>query len=510
MAASAVLGAGLGLGSVRALAAADRPSLPIPPEIRANDQGEINLTARTGFRQWVPAGPTATYGINGEFLGPTVRVNRGDKVTMNVRNTVPQDITMHWHGLEIPGKDDGGPHNIIKPGLTWSPQLTIDQSAATLWYHPHFYPTTAELVLLGLPGLFIIDDEESAGLGLPSTWCLDDIPIIMQDRRFDGEGQFFHRFNMLAITTGYIGDVMLVNGARNPVATTAKGWLRLRLLNGCNARTLRLKLSDDRSFYVVASDSGLLSAPVELKELEIYSGERFEILVDGRDGTPFDLVTLPVTQAGMNLPPFHEALPMATISPTGADGTGKLPDKLVELEPLDPDLPAVSQELVMGMRLDDQGMGLLKAAGLMEMNKSGTFDQAVADKVTKDFIEGPVLTIARQLSANTVNGRSFEMTDVPFSAALGQNLRWLISEGTDNMVHPVHIHGCRFRILALDGKPPPDYLAGWKDMAPISMGGTCEIQVRFNHPASEQTPFMAHCHNLEHEDSGMMTQFSVG
>ncbi|MEM7025897.1 MAG: multicopper oxidase domain-containing protein, partial [Pseudomonadota bacterium] len=262
--------------------ASERPALPIPPELRADGKGEIALRAQPGQQQFLPGLSTPTYGINGPFLGPAVRVRRGDQVTMNVTNALGEDITIHWHGLKIPGDLDGGPYTVIKPGNTWRPTLSIEQPAATCWFHPHYYPSTAELVIKGLAGLFLIDDEESDALGLPSRWGVDDIPLILQDRRFNADGSFFHRFNLVAVTTGYVGDTMLVNGAPYPEAQTAQGWLRLRLLNGSNARSYRLALSDNRSMFVVASDGGLLAEPVELKELMLYAGERYELLVDAR------------------------------------------------------------------------------------------------------------------------------------------------------------------------------------------------------------------------------------
>jgi blue copper oxidase len=487
----------------------ERPRLPIPPELRADTKGEIMLRAQPDQQQFLPGLTTPTYGINGPFLGPAIRVRRGDKVAMKVTNGVEEDITMHWHGLKIPGDADGSPYTVIKPGRTWQPTLNIEQPAATCWFHPHLYPTTAELVIKGLAGLFLIDDEESDALGLPSQWGVDDIPLILQDRRFNADGSFFHRFNLVAVTTGYVGDTMLVNGAHYPEAQTARGWLRLRLLNGSDARSYRLALSDHRSMFVVASDGGLLSAPVELKELMMYAGERYEVLIDARNGIPFDLVTRPVDQLAMNLPPFDTELGLVTLRPDGAEGKGALPDALVDLPQLVEDLPSASQNLVMGMRLDDQGMGLLKSAGLMIMNMSNKTDPEVVKAVNKVITDSPALPLEEQLSANTVNGKSFEMGVVPFGTSLKSEERWIISEGSDRMLHPVHIHGCQFRILSAGGRAPPAHMAGWKDIAPVEKGSTCEIQIRFEHPATKEYPFMAHCHILEHEDSGMMTNFTV-
>lgn len=493
----------------RRLSAQTRPTLPIPPMLKADADGVIALTAQTGTIRFLPGVETPTYGYNGDYLGPAIRVRRGETATFRVTNALGEDISTHWHGLKIPGKDDGSPYSLIKPGQTVDVRFTIAQPAATCWYHPHVYPTTAELVIKGLAGLFVIDDEEADALPLPSNWGVDDIPLVLQDRRFNADGTVFHRFNLAAVTTGYVGDTMLVNGAAYPVARAARGWVRLRLLNGSNARGYRLAASDNRTLYVIASDGGLLSEPVAVSELPIQAGERYEVLVDCRDGRAFDLMTLPVTQMAMALPPFDTPLAILTIDPTGAEGTGAMPDSLVALPPLVADLPPARFTLEMGMNLDKQGMGAFRDAGLMEMMASGSADPAIVERVRALLYDGPALSLEEQLSANAINGQPFKMGAVPYSTVTGRDERWIISEGTDRMLHPVHIHGCQFRILSLGGKPPPAHMAGWKDMAPISNGQRCEIQIRFDHPAPKATPFMAHCHNLEHEDSGMMTDVSV-
>jgi blue copper oxidase len=505
-----VLSAAAGFSPARTLAQnGARPPLPIPTELRPDAGGAIVLEARAGSMQFQSGPATATYGINGPYLGPTLRLRRGQKVVAKVQNGVRQPITMHWHGLIIPGAADGGPHQGILPGSRWSAELSIDQPAATLWFHPHIYPTTAELVIKGLAGLLIIDDDESNGLPLPSRWGVDDLPLIIQDRRFTADGQFFERFNIMAVTNGYVGDTVLLNGAHFPEARTARGWLRLRVLNGSNARSYALAASDGRSFFVIASDGGLLETPVELKQLLIHAAERFEVLVDGRNGRPFEVITLPVGPDIMRLPPFDQPLPRVTIRPEGADGAGRLPDRLAALPPLPEHLPPVSQELVMNMFRDKQGMMALEKAGLMAMGKNGKTDPAVITRVVDLIVNGPALPQSVQLSANGVNGKPFALGEEGFAAPRDQLLHWRIAEGSDRMLHPVHIHGCQFRIISQNGKPPEPQRAGWKDVAPISAGGVSEILVRFPHPAGRDDPYMAHCHILEHEDSGMMAQFTA-
>lgn len=499
------------LGAPRMSAAADRPVLPIPAELRAGSTGAIEINARKGRQSFLPGVDTPTYGFNAPYLGPAIRVRRGHKLTVHVNNRLDEDITLHWHGLIIPGPVDGGPYNVIAPGGRWTVQLPIDQPAATLWFHPHLYPATAELVIKGLAGLFIVDDEESDALGLPSRWGIDDLPVILQDRRFNAGGTFFHRFNEIAIAAGYVGDVMLVNGAVQPVATTARGWLRMRILDGSNARNFRLAMSDGRSFFVVGSDGGLLSQPVEVKELAIAAGERYEVLVDARDGKPFDLVSLPVVhQPIMRLPPFHRSLTLLSVKPAGVDGTGKLPDALVGLPAIPERLPPVSQGLVMQMFRDTNARRLLMRSGLMEMSKSGKTDPSVVARVVDLITNGPTLPLKTQLTANGVNGKSFSFTEKGISAPIGTDMVWAISEETDKMLHPVHIHGCQFRVVKLDGADPPAQLAGWKDTVPIENAGHAEIYLRFPLAAPVDAPYMAHCHILEHEDSGMMTEISVG
>jgi cuproxidase len=488
---------------------AARPALPIPQELKANARGEIAFSARAGTVDFLPGQRTATYGYNGPFLGPALRLRRGQTVMIDFANHLSDPTTVHWHGLIIPGDVDGGPHRTVAPGQHWRPTLSINQPAATLWFHPHFYPTTAAQVTKGLAGLLVIDDEDTDRLKLPSRWGIDDIPLIIQDRRFRHDGQFFDRMNITAVTNGYVGDVPLVNGVQYPEARTTRGWVRLRLLDGSNARSYVLRASDGRSLFVIGSDGGLLESPVELKQIVIHAGERFEVMVDCRSGTPFDLVTLPVEQPIMRLPPFDGPVSLVTIRPAGAVGPGELPDSLVKLPPAPAELPTVSQQLVMNMFRDEDGMMPLMEAGLMATAKNGETNPTVAARVTKLIVDQPELSKAAQLSANGVNGRPFALDKPGFAARRSQELRWRISEASDRMLHPVHVHGCQFRIVSASGQPPEAYRGGWKDTAPISAGGFSEILVSFPYPAGPDAPYMAHCHILEHEDSGMMAQFTV-
>ena len=173
---------------------------------------------------------------------------------------------------------DGGPHQPVEPGETWRPSWTVDQPAATLWYHPHPHGETAEHVYRGVAGMFIVDDPEAADLDLPDDYGVDDIPVIIQDRSFDSDNQLDDAGRFLA-NVGVLGDEILVNGTHDPHLDVTTERVRLRLLNGSNARSYDLGFVDGRTFQVVGTDGGLLGAPVEVDRVPLSPGERAEVVV---------------------------------------------------------------------------------------------------------------------------------------------------------------------------------------------------------------------------------------
>ena len=330
----------------------------------------------------------------------------------------------------------------------------------------------------------------------------------------------------MSAAVGWFGDTLLTNGALYPEHASPRGWLRLRLLNGCNARSLNFATSDKRPLYVVASDGGLLAEPVKVDELPVLMGERFEVLVDTSDGKPFDLVTLPVSQMGMAIAPFDKPQPVLRVQPLVIPASGKLLDTLAALPAL-PSLTGLTQrqlQLSMDPMLDRMGMQALMEkygdqamAGMdhgmmghgdmsdmgnmhhgdMSMNHGSGMEHGMSSGKGFDFH-----------NANRINGKAFDMNEPMFAAARGQYERWVISGKGDMMLHPFHIHGTQFRILSENGKPPAAHRRGWKDTVRVE-GDVSEVLVKFDHPAPKEFAYMAHCHLLEHEDTGMMLGFTV-
>ena len=225
----------------------------------------FDLDVRAGATQFRDGVATETWGVDGTYLGPTLRAARGDDVEIAVHNGADAVTTMRWHGMHLPASMDGGPHQEVAPGETWRPTWTIDQPASTLWYHPHPHGRTAEHVDRGVAGVLIVDDEEEADLDLPRTYGVDDLPVIVQDRNFDGDNQF-----------GGAGRGDELSGQRDvrPVVDVADERVRLRLLNGSNARFFDFGFVDGRSFEVIASDGGLLRLPVTVDRVPLSPGER--------------------------------------------------------------------------------------------------------------------------------------------------------------------------------------------------------------------------------------------
>ncbi|EPS2040233.1 TPA: multicopper oxidase CueO [Citrobacter braakii] len=515
----------------RSVFAADRPALPIPDLLTADASNRMQLIVQAGQSSF--AGKTATtWGYNGSLLGPAVKLSKGQSVTVDIHNQLAEETTLHWHGLEIPGEVDGGPQGIIPAGGKRSVTFTPDQRAATCWFHPHQHGKTGHQVAMGLAGLVLIEDEEIRKLLLPKQWGIDDVPVIIQDKQFSADGQVDYQLDIMTAAVGWFGDTLLTNGVIYPQHAAPRGWLRLRLLNGCNARSLNIAASDNRPLYVIASDGGLLAEPVKVTELPMLMGERFEVLVDVSDGKAFDLVTLPVGQMGMAIAPFDKPHPVMRVQPLLITASGTLPDTLTSMPALpslegltvrklqlsmDPMLDMMGMQMLMKkygaqamagmdhgkmmghMNNDNMGHGNMKHGNMNhgEMGNMQHGDMGNMKHGTFDFH-----------NANRINGQAFDMNKPMFAAAKGQHERWVISGQGDMMLHPFHIHGTQFRILSENGKAPAAHRAGWKDTVRVE-GGVSEVLVKFDHDAPKEHAYMAHCHLLEHEDTGMMLGFTV-
>ena len=462
-------------------AAATPQPLRIPGLLDARKlANSVSLAVQDGTTEFFPGRTSKTLGYNGSYLGPTIRVNRGDEVEIAVTNALNEDTTVHWHGLLIPAELDGSPHQLIRPGATWRPRLPIRQPAATLFYHPHVHGRTGAQVYSGLAGVLLVTDDEERALGLPSEYGVDDLPLVLQDRLFE-DGLMVLPEGMMTVMQGRRGNTTLVNGTANPFARVPGRLVRLRLINGSNARIFDLSFDDQRTFHWIASEGGLLEEPVQMRSLTLAPGERAEILVDFSDGRGVALRTAPDTNLPMMIGPGSRVRSLAqeifggggeivlNFEPTGRQDPALPPGRLISRQGANASQATRRRRFVLGM-----GMGGMMGGG---MGSAGGM---------------------------TINGRPFEMDRIDEQVALGDTEIWEISG--EMMSHPFHIHGVQFEGLSRNGGSPIARDAGMRDT--VLVREPVELLVRFTQPAVK-APFMYHCHILEHEDNGMMGQFAT-
>jgi FtsP/CotA-like multicopper oxidase with cupredoxin domain len=438
--------------------------LAIPPlaPYRTDSTGRrvFDLTAQPGQREFQAGQATRTFGVNGDYLGPTLRAGRGDEVTINVHNALTETTSMHWHGMHLPASADGGPHQPIAAGATWSPRWRIDQPAATLWYHPHPHGRTEKHVYRGMAGMFIVDDDESAGLDLPHRYGVDDIPVIVQDKRFTANGQFDERDHR---ATGLLGDTVLVNGTLGPYQQVSTQRVRLRLLNASTARVYAFGFADDRQFALIGTDGGLLGTPYQTRRIQLSPGERADIVVSMN---PNERVVL------RSYPPSLGTDPGITRI-AGGD------DSLDVLE--------------------------LRAAGTLAAVSPVPDRLATVPRLAP--AAAPVRRTFR-LADRQINGRRMSMDRIDEVVTKGSTEIWEV-RNLHEEPHSFHVHDVQFQVQSVDGAAPPAPLAGWKDTIYLPPQVPIRIAVRFADYADPGRPYMYHCHLLFHEDLGMMGQFVV-
>ncbi|MDF1624261.1 MAG: multicopper oxidase domain-containing protein [Pseudohongiella nitratireducens] len=473
--------------------------LPIPELISGEAQADsfhYYLRARHGETEFYPGQPTATMGLNGSYLGPTLQVRQHEQVHIHVQNDLSEATTLHWHGMDVPAEEDGGPYQIIQPGNAWTARYTVKNPAATCWYHSHMMHQTGRQVYHGLAGLLIVDDEHHRSLPLPQDYGVDDIPLILQDRLFDDQGQLSYPDRMDDHMVGMRGDVMVVNGVISPTFIATTGRVRLRLLNAANARAFTLAFSDGRHFDLIATDLSLIEKPLTLETLVLSPGERAEIVVDTLSTQPFTLVNLPVPSTyqahfGLLSDLMREldtqAFDVLTIIPPAAavPAAPALPAQLNDIDWL-PEQDASYHRLIAMQMGEGQGNGGKRGGGPGARRERGGWGGG----------------------KHRINGRMMDMNFIEASIVAGTTEIWEITNDSP-MMHPFHIHKVHFQILDRNGEPPGEDERGYKDTVRVPPFGRVRVIARFSGESNPHIPFMFHCHILEHEDNGMMGQFVI-
>jgi len=501
--------AGLGVGGLllttwsRKVSAAYAPFSVTTGLTPTGDEAAIDLTAQAARVDLLPGAATRVWQYQGpgdsarlqtipdSYLGPILRLKQGQNLRLRFNNNIPDESIIHWHGLSVPDDMDGHPHTVIPQGQGYDYEFPILNRAGTYWYHPHPHGRTGAQAYYGLAGLLIVSDEEESALGLPSGEF--DLPLVIQDRSFDGDNQLVYAADPM---NGFFGDQVLVNGqSRHTWKVQARPY-RLRLLNGSNARIYKLAWSDNQAMTVIATDGGLLEKPVKRPYLTLAPGERAELWADFsayEPGQKLRLESLPFSAEGgmMGMMMGSSGLPQ-----------GSAMDILsLQIVPA-----AGGEKPVLPQRLSDPGFYTEQDA----VNRSNPRR----------------ITLAMQHMTGTLNGRTFMMNEVAADekVRLGDLEIWefINSESGMGMMggsghpHPMHIHGVQFQVLGrqVNRQNRADYEAlsagfvddGWKDTVLVWPGEQVRLLVGFQ---SYPGMYLYHCHNLEHEDGGMMRNYQV-
>ncbi|MXS81084.1 suppressor of ftsI/bilirubin oxidase [Nitrosomonas eutropha] len=456
-------------------------------------------------------GPSGTLKELPSYLGPVLNFEQGQKVRIFFYNQIPEPCVTHWHGMHVPQIMDGHPMYAINQGEQYVYEFEVKNPAGTNWYHSHTHEVTARQVYQGLAGLITITDEIERKLDLPSDEY--DIPLIIQDRTFTSGNQLYYALNMHQRMQGFLGDTILANGRRNHVIPVKTRAYRLRILNGSNSRIYKLGWSDGSPLTIIGTDGGLLEKPQTFPYIMLAPAERVELWVDfsGRKpGSELALQTLSYQGFSMRM---GGGMGMGSNTmDQGNKGTivkfaitkqvsdsPRLPDTLVPIHRFtakDTSNPDIVVPIAIGMRR-------------MTFNLNGrTFD--MLDYTNQEKI--PVNTVQRIRISNINPG-------IGGDGGMGGGMRGGRGGGMMGMImaqpHPIHLHGQQFQILSRKpGHAGSAYAAikdgfinsGWKDTVLVMPGEEVEIIK----PFTDYTGlFLYHCHNLEHEDMGMMRNFFV-
>lgn len=503
---------------------------------------EMILRAKQGTIAMRPGAPTNVWTIAGElmqgdpsvlqslpesYLGPTLRLQKGQKVRIHFANELPEASILHWHGLHVPAEMDGHPRFAINTGQTYVYEFEVRNRAGAYWYHPHPHGRTGPQVYAGMAGLFLVSDNEESAAGLPSGEY--DVPLVIQDRTLDGNNQLVYQATgMMDQMMGFLGQEIWVNGRPDYVLPVATRAYRLRLLNGSNSRIYKLAWDDGAPLTVIGTDGGLLESPVQRPYVMLAQGERIELWVDfsGRPlGSEMRLQSLPFTApaemgSGMGMRGDARGGMMGGGMGMGRGSENDMMGGMggAQANSAPPQGAALS---ILTVRIEREAQeNIALPARLSSLSRLSPADAVNASSPR---------TIALQMRMPggwTLNSRTFDMTGVASDeiVQLGSTEVWeFVNRGSGMgmmggmmLPHPIHMHGESFQVLERQVDPSMQSVwetvsagyvdEGWKDTVLVMPGERVKIIRRFSDYSGL---YLYHCHNLEHEDMGMMRNFRV-
>ncbi len=444
------------------------------------------------------------------FQNPILRIERGARFTANLDNALTEPTIIHWHGLHTPAAMDGHPVNTVAPGGRYDYDFTVRNRGGTYWYHTHAHELTAKQAYNGLASFFLVDDDDQRKLAkaLDLQLGVTDLPVVIQDKQFDPQGKLHYQPNAQESMMGWLGDIILANLTPNAVHNVTPRTYRLRLLNGSNARIYRLAFVAGKTplnFVVIGTDGGLIERPETVTEAFLAPGERLDVLFDAGQAQPGTDIFL----KSLSFDPMENEGPPSGMS--GMAGMGGM-DGGQTMGNMS------SSRLPMGLEFNI--LKLAVTAGEHVITKLPVTLSQVTAIPTEGATERKIeLSMAHMRFL--INGLSFRMDEIAFDVKRGAVEIWRISNPALGMPHPMHMHGFPFQVIERLNSPPQVSSTarfgkgrtvtdlGWKDTVLVWPGETVRIAIDFAHDFPGSQIYLFHCHNLEHEDAGMMINFRV-
>jgi suppressor of ftsI/bilirubin oxidase len=490
----------------------------------ADASGAFTLVAQPVEHAILPGKPTRVLSYEMEqhgrrLLNPLLRARTGTALRIKFWNSINEPSIIHWHGLKVDSNNDGHPHYAVPGGGTYDYQFTVANRAATYWYHPHPHHLTGKQVYHGLAGFFIVEDDEELALqkALDLKLGATDIPLMLHDRRLDENGGLVFAPPNEERLHGHYGGQMLVNWTARPDFRVESRLYRFRVLNGSNARLYRLAFRRGEQlldYTVIGTDGGLLDRPRAVKEAFLAPGERMDVLLDLRAAARGDAITL------VSLP--FDAMHQEAVAAGSADAHAQHGAASKSEEHSHHGAPNVAAGSP-AYASDGAALELMR----IRVQRRVRYERAIPQTLSSlgavpESTFSPRLVVLDQARGKwRINGTSYQADATPIVVKRDTSEIWDIRNVAPTMPHPMHIHGFQFRLvsrsespeqqrrLAVDSSGLAATDLGWKDTLLVWPGETVRIATDFSHPFLGDQVYMVHCHNLEHEDGGMMLNMKV-
>ena len=418
---------------------------------RSGTVEELSVVAGESSVEIFAGQPTAVWSYNGTVPGPEIRIQKGDTLRIIFTNNLPQESTLHFHGIRVPNDMDGVPsvtQEPVRPGDSFVYTFT-PKDAGTFWFHPH--ENTSEQLERGLYGTIIVEDARTEQYSQDTVWVVDDWLL---EETYQLNPHFVTQHDLTH--DGRWGNVITVNSATEETLSVRPGErIRLRLVNVSNGRVYALHFGGLPAFGIAVDG--------------MYAKEAFN--ADGFVLSPGNRLDVDIT------------------IPDDADGrVFRVEDRFTRYT---------------------NTLGTVVVEG--EATKTPQFPYPLNPKVPEwsDAADEPIDTEYLLDARQSVTG---DITWTMNGKVFGEDKHISLQHGEFNKIrftnksfrlHPMHLHGQFFKVIARNGQPVDEPF--FRDTVLVSSEETVDIGL----VPLDRGIWMNHCHITEHADAGMMASVVV-